>query len=495
MILGHGVGVVRVIFRAFPVIEGVSLSHRCFVNGNFRPEIVDFHNVRFAAIEGAAVELIGDPVCHRLFAGRRVLIRHGEACGRAAGDVDGIGSLAVGAGNHVCQHLINRVNHRRAVPLLIEMGENACPIVFGGEHKHISRFHAVGQQLDRHRIRTDTVVVVAVIPMLCDADLRLAGRIAVGHVEAVDPRGVVFHGIFGDRIGNSSAVVENGERIESPLPPVGFSDGLAGDFLPVGFQPDGDAVGTPARRVIAVVPCLCALDVLVHGRVGIGDGEAVAAGGDFNRVGAFRVHAGDHTDQHFLHRVLDWLAAAFGGKVGKRARPISHGGKHQRAAGKFAVRQQPDGHGIGTDVIGIRAVVPFFIDSDGCFACFVGVDDRIAVQLGFIALHGVFGNRVDNFRLSARAGRGLVAGKMGEDPFPFACLGGFDGADLLAVGQEVDNDLFGAQSVGVLTVVPCFLPVDSNGVRRVLMPGVRQREALDLQQVLVLVGVILRVFL
>ena len=41
VILDHCVNVVRMIFGALPVIEGISLSHRRFVNGNFRAEAVD----------------------------------------------------------------------------------------------------------------------------------------------------------------------------------------------------------------------------------------------------------------------------------------------------------------------------------------------------------------------------------------------------------------------------------------------------------------------
>ena len=110
-------------------------------------------------------------------------------------------------------------------------------------------------------IRTEAVLIVFVIPFFRDRDPGLVGLVGVGDAGSVNIRGVSFHRIFADDIGDFAAVIVEHRKIAEIIGPVITGccrDGL--DFRSVSQQTDGDGFRAEAVLIVSVVPCLGSAD-------------------------------------------------------------------------------------------------------------------------------------------------------------------------------------------------------------------------------------------
>ena len=398
--------------------------------------------------------------------------------GGRMGVLDVIASNGLVIASHI--GLVNRVDDRRAALAVLDLvgrqvGEAVLPAIGGGHFNRINHL-AVSQQLHGDAFRTQAILVVRVVPGLGAFHLDRSGSMAVGDGKAIDGGGVVIHLILADGVDDLHALAVRiailGQASEAVLP---FAllvgrDGrhLAVDRLTVSVQTHGDLFGAQAILVVLVLPGLGHADLSLLGRMGVGDGKAVDAGG----VASHRI-LGDG--------VHDLRAARILGQLGEGVLPnaISAEGSFLNLS---AIGQQVHGDGAGTDAVLIVAVHPGLGHGHRGQLCVAGVGHGhgsngviLVPSHGhngiLVVSHLVLGDGVVNQRAL------LVLVEIGEAELPLAIdLGHFLGRHNIVANLQVDGDACGTLAILVVRIVPHLGAGDADLLRSM---GIGDVEAVD----------------
>ena len=302
------------------------------------------------------------------------------------------------------------------------------------------------QQVDLDGLGTGAVLVIVVIPGLGTGNGNGFWVVGVGDGIAIDlgagdDRFVALDCDLSDGVDDFLAGLELIQIGEGGGPVVAIiqNQGLAGG-LAVGDQFDGDVVGTEAILVALVLPGLGDGNGGLLGSVGVSDVVAVDLGGVA-------------LDSLLLDGVVDEGAVILElGQIGKGPCPVIAGDLLR--VDNLAVLQQIDGDGIGTGTVLVIVVVPGLGTGNGDGFGLMGVDDGVANAL--VALDD--GHITGNVQLLDGVGDDLavcVLVQLGERAGPVvAVVQNQRLAGILAIGQQLDGDILGAEAVLVAVVLP-----------------------------------------
>ena len=183
--------------------------------------------------------------------------------------------------------LLDGVDDVRAGGALDEVGPRRRP-ARGLGNDGVGRPHAARVQRERHFVGTEAFAVIVVIPDLGRGDVDGVELVRVDDGEVVDAvrhdgGGVALRNVgvgLDDPVGDG----RSGGVLGQPLPRNGpaalFGDLGGGDGHRVRRKREGHGCGTPAIRVVAVLPALRRRDGDDIGRVRVGDGEVIESVGD-----------------------------------------------------------------------------------------------------------------------------------------------------------------------------------------------------------------------
>ena len=435
---------------------------------------------------GEAVLPLGGSVHSSHLALNRLSVRqqlHGDAVGAqailvvrifpglGAGDVDGLGGMAVGDGvainvSGVLIHLVfaDGVDDLLAVRILGQVVEAVLPVAVlisrsSGNGRHLVRQrHAVGVQTHGDTLGAITVLIVGVAPALGHVHLSLFGLVGVGDGETIDAGFVAFHLGLGHGVGDLRAIRILGQLGEGVRPSAirGSAEGSILNLSAISQQLHGDGARTQAILILAIRPGLGHGHRGFLGVAGVGHGH----GSD----GVLRVPGHEHIGIIVIHRifgdgVVDQLAALELVEVGEAELPLILG-SHGHFVDLNASLQQVDGDALRTLAVLVVRIVPHLGAVDIDLLDLVGVDDVEVIDGRGVAFHLELFNRVlDLGTLVA------ILGQTGEAVRPVALgIGGNGGgASILAVRQQLHGDAIGALAILVVVVVPGLGAGDSSG--------------------------------
>ena len=334
--------------------------------------------------------------------------------------------------------------------------------------------HRLAQDHVRFNAVALAVLVILVIPHLCDRGTGQLGGVGVG--QRRDRAGHIGLGqliVFGQLafrpgVFDFLAVFVLGQVINRGRPVVGF---VQLDFLAVG-QGDGQRCRTLAVLVGRVVPGLLNRCAGQFGCVAVGDRHFAAVGHFLGCLAVAGIAVG--ICQFFTYAVDDLHAALVYRQVVPGMAPaIIHTNRYRRfEVGRRAIHRLAQDHvrfNAAALAVLILRVVPHLRDR------YTGLFRRVAVRHvhalhnGGVAGHGFFLNSVLDLSTS------LVLGQFFENPAPVICGGYRDRAtDPLAVGQQTDADRIRPLAVLIVLIFPCLGTADINSFGRV---AVRHLEA------------------
>ena len=330
---------------------------------------------------------------------------------------------------------------------------------------------SVGLQLHLDAGGTDAVRIVGVVPGLLNRHGHLSGGLAVGQGgdrafgrRACRSGGVGQAVAFGQsfflpgiddlRSGVGSVgrrvlpLRQASDRLERPVVVLREGHGLGGLEHSVGLQSDGQRIGTVAVLIACIVPDLSHRHVDLFRRVRIGDLKPRGhASGD-----GLRVEVG-HCD--LVHSIDDGNAVFLLGKTRPGMLPAVGRSQRDGAALCNIVCIELHLDGGGADAVFIAGVAP-------------GLGDRHLDHVGQVrvgqsgdrAVHGGIGQRVAGRQIFFTPGvgdRGAVRKhrQLIDGPGPLVSAVQRNAlAGRLPVGEEVDDQACGPDTILVLTVVP-----------------------------------------
>ncbi len=233
--------------------------------------------------------------------------------------------------------------------------------------------------------------------------------------------------------------------------------------------------------VIGVVPDLLDKDGRSRNLVLVGEGEGPSTLLAVNLLDAGGVALGG---VDLLDRVGVGLAVLVGGQVGDGGGPVVVGRERHGLDGLFLVcaverAHDVDGHRLGANAVLVVGVVPVLGHRNGGLGLLVGVLKREDPDGVAVAIGGLYGVKVrgrialgdlgllDGVDVVVAVGVGLGQASDGGRPaVALVELEGLNGLGLAAIGRgldDVDLDSLGAQTVGVLGVLPGLVDLDRNG--------------------------------
>ena len=388
---------------------------------------------------------------HRDLRGSRLMgVGYNEAFGYAAGN-----------GRCVARHLIFRhgIVDFRAGCVLGLLLELPVPVtILGGLNAAHSA--TIGHQVDHNAVRTDAILVIVVIPSLGTGNVNQFRLVGVGHVVAGHLGSVSGHFILGDGVNDLLAFLVLIKVVECPLPAVSSRHRLGFKHIAVSQQVDGDALGTLAVLVVIVVPGLGAFHLHLAGRIEV-----------FNVIAR---HRGAVAGNGFFgNGVGDLLAGAVLGQASEAPGPLIRGG-HILGIHLSAVSQQVDGDALRTLAVLVVIITPGLRAADHNGLRLVGINHVIAINTGFVVLHFILSNGINDFRTLI-----LELGQALELPGPVLAHGGHSLAvNLDTVSQQVDGNALGALAVLVVIIIPGLAAGNINGRGRMAVgDGVALRSA------------------
>ena len=287
----HTVGVLRQVGEGVRPLVALAGQGRNLVGHSFTVG-VELHSNLFGA--DAVLVVAVDPLLGDLDFGRVGLVGVG----------DGQAILAV-PGN-VASHradFLHSVDDLLTVSVLGQIGEGVCPLVAGTSQGSSLALdgHAVSQQLHSNLFRTDTVLVVAINPLLGHGDLRFLGLMGVGDGQRVlavrsgvaDHLADLLHRVGDLGLGASHVLGQVGEGVGPLVAGAGQGGNPVSHSHAVRVELHGDLLGADAVLVVAVDPLLGHLDLGgFHLGLGVGEGEQVVQVNGGVRAGSAFKHDG-----------------------------------------------------------------------------------------------------------------------------------------------------------------------------------------------------------
>ena len=347
------------------------------------------------------------------------------------------------------------IGDQLSVGILRQVFDGSGPVV-----RRVQCHFRTVAQLNSQALRTDTVLVILIVPDLLHArfglrrSMGVLNRVREGSFSvSCDRGGITINRVFGNGIFDVVAV---GLRIEfrpAVSPAVALVQFNRLFFYTVSHQPHGNAGGTDAILVIRVLPDL------LHGNFGIFRNMLVRnvileitvlalVDGDFGVIVFHRI---------FFNGVLNILAFFLFGQVLPGISPLI-GFVQSDALDYLVVRQQVDLHGIRSVAILVAGILPDLGDCQ--FGFFAGMAVRYVIlevsffilvfgNAGCIVRYRIFCNGVINI-LSALF---LLQACKGVGP-AVAFIQGSSYAGIHAVCQQLDNHFLRPVAVLVLIIFP-----------------------------------------
>ncbi len=337
--------------------------------------------------------------------------------------------------------------------VLIQLGKGIFPAVLIAERDRLPGGGSVLQQRHFHGLRTDSVLIVSVVPGFYNGQAGLPRRVGVGHVVSVIRRAVIFHRILGNRIRDFRAAGIFRKVRKRPGPVVLFGHGHGINFGAVGQKADHDLVRTLAILIIGIVPGLAAGHIHRRRRMGIGDPVSL------RRV------SGDPGCVACRHRFVNGIHILSARRIliqpGKGIFPAVLLAERDRLPSGGSVLHQRDFHAVRADPVLIVSVVPCFHNGQAGLPRRVGVGHVVSVIRRAVIFHRILGNRIRDFRAAG------IFRKVRKRPGPVVLFGHGHGINFGAVSQKADRDLARTLAVLIVIVIPGLASADTHGRRRV----------------------------
>ena len=256
----------------------------------------------------------------------------------------------------------------------------------------------------------------------------------VGYVVVLHIGVIAADRVFGNGIGDLFAVFVLGKTLKGPGPAIGGGNGLGSHRYTVGQKVDGDAIGTDSILVIVVHPGLLAGNL--HRFRDMGVGYVVA------------IHNGSIIcDSFFRDGIVDYIAVFVLGEIAKVPGPAIGGG-NGLGSHRFTVGQQVDGDALGAFAVLVTIVRPGLLAGNLHRFGGMGVGYVVVLHVGVIAADRIFRNGIVD------CDSVLVLGEIFKGPGPAIGGGNGLGSHRLTVGQQVDGDAIGTDSILVIVVHP-----------------------------------------
>ena len=156
----------------------------------------------------------------------------------------------------------NRIRDLRTILLLIQVSPGISPAVGIIQGDCITRLFAICIKLYLNTCRTDSILVIAICPGLRHRDTRLAWRIAVCNIVAIDLYAVAIHCIFRNSVRDFFPILIL-RQILKLIRPDPISICLyhgAVNLRTIRKQVHGDTLRTLAVLIALIIPGLCTRD-------------------------------------------------------------------------------------------------------------------------------------------------------------------------------------------------------------------------------------------
>ena len=381
------------------------------------------------------------------------------------GNVDRIGNAVILRGVTIHRFFPNSVDNGNTIAVHRQIHPQGDPLILRTQVTDLAGVLTVGQQVDFHRVRTQAILVIGIIPLLVDGDdggLRLVG--------VDDGEAIVAVGIAGGHIqllqgvNNGAAVAVNSNAGKHCLPAIGRIQFHAQTGVhTVGDQCNGYGVGTDAVLVVVVIPDFIDGNIHHFGDMGVSNHDLVGIDILDRAHIAFQAQVAV-----FFHRIHNGLAVGIHVQIGEGVAPAIGTAQNSSLAGVDTVGKQSNAELFGTDAVLVICIIPDLIDCDlGGFGL-VGIDDLIdtgfAVQLvgndvatDLGTLHGSIFDGAAVFHLV----------QISKDMVPVIALAQENGdAGGLTVGIQLHFHLC-SQAVAVMVIVPYLQNAEGGLLRRI----------------------------
>ena len=348
------------------------------------------------------------------------------------------------------------VDDIRSAVHLIQAGKPVRPAAFR-RHRGTLHFRSVRQQDHSNLIRTDSVLIVCIVPDLPDADCGFLRHMYIGDVPAGIDRTVACHRFLGNDPGQFVSVVVY-RYVPEGISPSSFfvrCHRLADRLHSVRVQCDCNLIRTDRVPVVVIIPELFTADS--HG---------------FRHMYVGNVHAGRNkviSADSILRNGIDDFPASLSvfQHVRETVCPFSVTVRPDNPpVYPDAVRVQADGYALRPETVLVLSVLPLLFAADRDPFRYVGIGDIVPGNGHGVAFCRFFGYLVGNFRA-------CFIFRHGKAVCPAVRCRYSLSVRFPAVRGQDYRDFLRPESVMVIPVVPVLPAADGHGLRhmRIGNPG------------------------
>ena len=341
-------------------------------------------------------------------------------------------------------HFLYGVGNLFPICVNIQVYKTTCPLVPFAQGQCLSCILSVRQQLHCDALRTDSILVIVVLPGLGHSHTGLSWGITVCDVIAIDCCSVIGHRILSDCIVNQCAILILRQVREAPFPTVIFSHCLCFifQFCTVGIQTDSDGFRTLSILVLCIIPGFCSGNVYSLRCMAVGDYISCRS-----VPGNRSIIIGN---LHFLYGVGNLFPICVNIQVCKTTCPPVPFAQGQCLSCILSVRQQLHCDALRTDSILVIVVLPGLGHSHTGLSWGITVCDVIAIDCCSVIGHRILSDCIVNQCAI------LILRQVREAPFPTVifshCLCFI--FQFCTVGIQTDSDGLRTLSILILCIIP-----------------------------------------
>ena len=278
----------------------------------------------------------------------------GNLCGFwgvAVGDDKSCGSVTSDHGIiTVHLYLFDGIDDFLPVLVLVQTAKGSRPVVTAAEYQGFLGLLTICQKFYGNAFRTDTILIILVLPRLRDSYTSLLRRVGVGNIEVRIGRRVTVHGILGNGIVDRLSVFVLGKISKTPLPAFFGSYFLVCHLCAIAIEPDRDGIRTFPVLILLVIPCLGTGNLCGFWGVAVGDDKS--CGSVTSDHGIITVHL------YLFDGIDDFLPVLVLVQTAKGSRPVVTAAECQGFLGFLPICQQLHGNAFRPDTILIVIIRP-----------------------------------------------------------------------------------------------------------------------------------------
>ena len=341
-------------------------------------------------------------------------------------------------------YFFNCINNLLAICILIQVCKAIFPPVPFAQSQCLSCILSVRQQPHCDALRTDSILVIVILPGLGHSHTGLSWGIAVCYIIPINCRSVILHCILEDCIVNLHAILILRQVREAPFPTVIFSHCLRFifQFCTVGIQTDSDGFRTLSILILCIIPGLCSGNVYSLRCMAVGDYIACRS-----IPGNRSIIIGN---LHFLYGVGNLFPICVNIQVCKTTCPPVPFAQGQCLSCILSVRQQLHCDALRTDSILVIVILPGLGHSHTGLSWGIAVCYIIPINCRSVILHCILEDCIVNLHAI------LILRQVREAPFPTVifshCLRFI--FQFCTVGIQTDSDGFRTLSILILCIIP-----------------------------------------